>query len=33
MLAIPGAKLSFGGNPLKNHNVPDVYGAYEPTAV
>lgn len=33
VLAIPGAKLSFGGKPLKNHSIPDVYGAYEPTAV
>lgn len=33
MLNIPGSKLSFGGNPLKNHNIPDAYGAYEPTAV
>jgi 1-pyrroline-5-carboxylate dehydrogenase len=33
ILAIPGAKLSFGGNPLKNHNIPDIYGAFEPTAI
>jgi 1-pyrroline-5-carboxylate dehydrogenase len=33
ILAIPGTKLSFGGNPLKNHSIPAVYGAFEPTAV
>lgn len=33
ILAIPGAKLSFGGNPLKNHSIPSVYGAFEPTAI
>ena len=30
---IPGAKLLFGGEPLKNHRIPDCYGAIEPTAV
>lgn len=30
---IPGAKLLFGGEPLKNHCIPDCYGAIEPTAV
>ena len=23
----------FGGVPLKNHSIPDIYGAYEPTAI
>jgi len=32
-LKIPGAKLLFGGKPLEGHNIPDCYGAYEPTAV
>lgn len=31
--ALPGSKLLFGGNPLKNHSIPDIYGSYEPTAV
>eukprot|EP00249_Psilotum_nudum_P010828 c22795_g1_i1 orf=339-2033(-) len=33
LLAIPGARLLFGGNPLKDHKIPDIYGAIEPTAV
>lgn len=33
LLAIPGAKLLFGGKPLSNHNIPSVYGAIQPTAV
>ena len=33
LLQIPGAKLLFGGNELKNHSIPDCYGAYEPTAI
>lgn len=33
LLKINGAKLLFGGNPLKNHKIPAVYGAWEPTAV
>ncbi len=28
-----GAKLLFGGKPLRNHSIPEVYGAVEPTAV
>ena len=32
-LAVPGAELMFGGKPLGGHTIPDVYGAYEPTAV
>ena len=31
--AIPGARLLFGGKPLVGHNIPQCYGAYEPTAV
>ncbi|KAL7449117.1 hypothetical protein ACHAWC_003019 [Mediolabrus comicus] len=33
LLEIPGSKLLFGGKELENHNIPDVYGAVEPTAV
>jgi 1-pyrroline-5-carboxylate dehydrogenase len=25
--------LLFGGLPLKNHQIPAVYGAFEPTAI
>lgn len=32
-LAIPGAKLLFGGEPLKDHSIPECYGAVKPTAV
>lgn len=32
-LAIPGAKLAFGGKPLSGHSIPAQYGAVEPTAV
>jgi 1-pyrroline-5-carboxylate dehydrogenase len=34
VLKIPGAKLLFGGKPLSvKHNIPEVYGSYEPTAI
>ena len=33
MLSIPGSELVFGGEPLRGHAIPDVYGAYEATAV
>jgi len=33
LLEIPGSKLLFGGKALKNHEIPDQYGAVEPTAV
>jgi 1-pyrroline-5-carboxylate dehydrogenase len=33
LLAIPGAKLLFGGKELSKHSIPKVYGAIEPTAV
>jgi 1-pyrroline-5-carboxylate dehydrogenase len=32
-MAIPGAKLLFGGKPLENHSIPASYGSYYPTAV
>src|SRR5690606_18263454 len=31
--SIEGSRLLFGGNPLKNHSIPQCYGAIEPTAV
>lgn len=35
LLAIPGARLEFGGVALRggDHSIPPVYGAIEPTAV
>lgn len=33
LLKIPGSKLLFGGEPLENHSIPEVYGAFKPTAV
>jgi len=33
LLQIPGSRLLFGGKELQNHNIPEVYGAVEPTAV
>jgi 1-pyrroline-5-carboxylate dehydrogenase len=33
MLAIPEARLLFGGRALEGHAIPDVYGAFEATAV
>jgi 1-pyrroline-5-carboxylate dehydrogenase len=33
LLKIPGARVAFGGKELKNHTIPNVYGAIEPTAV
>ncbi len=33
LLAIEGSTLLFGGKPLSGHSIPDIYGAYEPTAV
>jgi len=32
-LALPGAKLAFGGKRLEGHSIPEAYGAVEPTAV
>lgn len=33
VLAVPGAKLLFGGKPLTGHSIPDCYGAMEATAI
>ncbi len=33
VLELEGAKLLFGGHPLKNHTIPQIYGAWAPTAV
>jgi 1-pyrroline-5-carboxylate dehydrogenase len=33
LASIPGAKVLFGGKELANHNIPERYGAVEPTAV
>jgi 1-pyrroline-5-carboxylate dehydrogenase len=33
VLAVPGTELLFGGKPLSDHNIPDCFGAYEPTAI
>lgn len=33
ILELEGAKVLFGGVPLKNHTIPAIYGAYTPTAV
>ena len=34
VLKVPGAKLLFGGKPLSvPHNIPEVYGSFEPTAI
>jgi len=33
VLQVPGAELLFGGSPVTNHNTPDCYGVYEPTAI
>ncbi|KAL2935069.1 putative aldehyde dehydrogenase [Bienertia sinuspersici] len=33
LLKIPGSKILFGGEPLENHSIPSIYGAFKPTAV
>ncbi len=33
VLAVPGAELLFGGAELSDHDIPDCFGAYEPTAI
>ena len=33
ILELEEAKLLFGGKPLKNHKIPEIYGSYEPTAI
>ena len=32
-MELEGAKIIFGGLPIKKHSIPDCYGAWEPTAV
>ena len=33
VLAVPGAELLFGGEPLTNHSIPQCFGAWQPTAI
>ena len=33
LASIPGAEILWGGKELSNHNIPEKYGAVEPTAV
>lgn len=33
LLAIPGASLAFGGDLLSDHQIPQCYGSWKPTAV
>ena len=33
LLALPGAKIEFGGDLLENHSIPECYGSWKPTAV
>ena len=33
VLELEGAEVLFGGQPLKNHSIPDCYGAWQPTAI
>ena len=33
LLAIPGARVAFGGERLSGHAIPACYGAWQPTAV
>jgi len=33
LLAIPGARLVFGGKLLEDHEIPECYGSWHPTAV
>lgn len=33
VLQVPGAELMFGGSPIDRHDIPDCYGAFEPTAI
>ena len=33
ILELDGTEVLFGGAPLKNHTIPDIYGAWQPTAV
>lgn len=33
ILELEGTEVLFGGTPLKNHNIPECYGAWKPTCV
>lgn len=33
ILELDGTTVLFGGKPLKNHTIPEQYGAFEPTAI
>ena len=33
ILELDGAEIIFGGAPLKNHTIPEKYGAWQPTAI
>lgn len=33
VMKVPGAKVLFGGKALEGHNIPEKYGAVEPTAI
>ena len=33
IMELDGAEILFGGAPLKNHKIPERYGAWQPTAV
>jgi 1-pyrroline-5-carboxylate dehydrogenase len=33
ILELDGAEVLFGGAPLKNHQIPEKYGAWQPTAI
>jgi 1-pyrroline-5-carboxylate dehydrogenase len=33
LLSIPGARVAFGGEALKDHSIPSEYGAIKPTAI
>ncbi len=33
VLAVPGARLEFGGAAMDKHSIPDCYGAYQATAI
>lgn len=33
LLQVSGSRLLFGGEPLKNHSIPPIYGALKPTAI
>lgn len=33
VMNMDGAELLMGGQPLRNHTIPSIYGSYEPTAI